>query len=224
LLNNRKIKQVKSHGLLGLQIDEDLTFDCYVEELNRKLSKRIGVLKHISPYLKQTQRELFYKTIIKPTILYCATIWAYGNKDHETNIIKLQKRAARSILKADRHTRSINMFNSLNWLPFTAETYINRCTLAFKRTRGKTPSYINNALKLNSENHTRNTRYSKLNLLCPRTKRKTEGGRTVAVKTITEWNKLSKEIKESESCKHFKKTLFNKLIEEQKTNLQFFHS
>jgi len=47
-LNNTLIDQVKSHKLLGVEIDENLDFNSHIEELTKKLSKRIGLLRHIS--------------------------------------------------------------------------------------------------------------------------------------------------------------------------------
>ena len=45
-----EIEQFASHKLLGLIIDEDLTCEVHVDELCDKLSKRFGLLRHISPY------------------------------------------------------------------------------------------------------------------------------------------------------------------------------
>lgn len=75
-LNNTKIKQVNKQKLLGTEIDEDLTYDLHVESLCKKLSKEIGLLKHISPYLKRQQREIYYDAVIKPTLLYGACVWS----------------------------------------------------------------------------------------------------------------------------------------------------
>ncbi len=47
--------------------------------------------------------------------------------------------------------------------------------------------------------HNRNTRYSKLNLNCPRYKRETEGGggggHTFTAKTIKAWNSITSDLK-----------------------------
>ena len=47
----------------------------------------------------------------------------------------MQKRAARIILDAERTTRTLTMFNELNWIPFFIEAY-RRCSMAFKRIEG----------------------------------------------------------------------------------------
>ena len=37
-------------------VDEDLTYEVHVDKLCIKLSKRLGLLRHISTYLKKNQR------------------------------------------------------------------------------------------------------------------------------------------------------------------------
>ena len=63
----------------------------------------------------------------------------------------MQKRAARIILDAERTTRTITIFNELNWILFFIEVYISRCSIAFKGIEGTTPDYIKSILKTNSE-------------------------------------------------------------------------
>ena len=58
-------------------------------------------------------------------------------------VLRMQKRAARIILDAERTTRTLTMFNELNWIPFFIEAYISRCSnIAFKRIEGTTPDYF----------------------------------------------------------------------------------
>ena len=49
--------QVKHCTFLGLIIDENLTYEVHVGKLFNKLSKRLGVLRHISPYLKVLEEK-----------------------------------------------------------------------------------------------------------------------------------------------------------------------
>ena len=164
----------------------------HIDGLSKKLSKRIGLFKHISPYLKRRQRETYYNGVIKPTLLYGSMVWDNCNVELLQRILKLQKRAARIILEANKTTPSVVLFNNLNWLPFTKQSLIKRCALAYKRVNDNyiTPSYIDKLLKRNSEIHGRTTRHSNLNLVCPKYKRKTEGGRTFTVRTIQSWNSI----------------------------------
>ena len=93
----------------------------------------------------------------------------------------MQKRAARVILEADYKARSVKLFQRLEWIPFHDESKILKASLVFNRINGNCPEYMTNILQRNSDIHTRTTRFSKVNLICPKYKRETEGGRSFAV-------------------------------------------
>ena len=59
-IDDSVIEQVSSHKILGWAvIDSQMNYESHIDELCKKLSKRIGLLKHISPFLKQRQRETY---------------------------------------------------------------------------------------------------------------------------------------------------------------------
>ena len=102
----------------GLIIDKDLSFDAYMVDLWKKLSKRLGILRHISPYLKQRHRLIFCRAVIEPVMLYLSPIWSSCSKKLLERVLQMQKRVARIILDAERTTRTLTMFNEINWIPF----------------------------------------------------------------------------------------------------------
>ena len=111
------------------------------------------------------------------------------------------------------------MYGSMAWDSCGAkQSLIKRNTLAYKRVDSShnTPSYIENLLIRNSDIHQRETRYSNLNLLCPKYSRKTEGGRTFAVRTITEWNSIDSSSRNKGSVASFKRGLYKKYLTDQK--------
>ena len=60
------IEQVSSHKILGVIIDSEMNYESHIDELCKKRSKRIGLLKHISQFLKQRQRESYYNGVQSP--------------------------------------------------------------------------------------------------------------------------------------------------------------
>ena len=54
-MDNAEIEQVANHILLGMIIDEHLTYEVHVDKLCIKLSKRLGLLHHISPHFQKTR-------------------------------------------------------------------------------------------------------------------------------------------------------------------------
>ena len=63
-IKNSEILEDSNLKLLGLTYDRNMTFEPHIDQLCKKLSKRLGLLKHISPYLKKRQRETYYNNFI----------------------------------------------------------------------------------------------------------------------------------------------------------------
>ena len=124
-LDATNIDQLSHHKLLGLTSDKYLSFEAHIDKLCKKLSKRLGLLRHISPYLKQRHKLTFYLATIKPVMLYLTPIWSSCGEELLERVLRMQKRAAHIILDAERTTRTLtSMFNVFNWIPFFIETYI----------------------------------------------------------------------------------------------------
>ena len=71
--------------------------------------------------------------------------------------------------------------------------------------------YLNEDFTVNNQ---RNTRYAKLNLVCPKYIREAEGGKSFLVRAWKLWNNLSLELRLKNSLPAFKKTLFNSIFNE----------
>ena len=51
-----ELDNTTSHKLLGVYVDQDLSFDEHIEQLCEKLAKRIGLLRSIRQYLPLNER------------------------------------------------------------------------------------------------------------------------------------------------------------------------
>ena len=98
--------------------EELVSFDVHVEELCKKLSQRVAVLRKIRRFIPIEQRVLYSNAMIKQVMLYGSTVWSNCLVDNLKTILKLQKPAARVILGADTRSNSVNLFNKSEWLPF----------------------------------------------------------------------------------------------------------
>ena len=108
-----QIDQVSCQKLLGVILDENLNYETHIDHLCKKLSKQLGLLKHIGAYLKRRQREIYFNGVIKPTLMYGSVIWDCCSVESLTRVLKLQKRAARIISDTKKTTSSIFLFNIL---------------------------------------------------------------------------------------------------------------
>ena len=82
-----------------------------------------------------------------------------------TRLLKLQKRAARMILKANFMTPSEQLFKELNWLPFPKRVQYHTCLTVYESITGQAPEYITSQLTYISDHHERQTRSTTLDLL-----------------------------------------------------------
>ena len=133
-----RLKELDHISFLGVAINDDLYFEDHWKAIAHKVSKKISLLKEIS-----------HHAVIKLALLYSVNIWTSTCKDNLNNIFRLHKRAARIILDTNPPSRSLPLFNTLNWLPFYQDAYVNRCMLILKRTFGKVPEYLKSMLRLN---------------------------------------------------------------------------
>ena len=210
-LKSSELNQVHSHKLLGVTIDSQLSFDQHVDGLCKKLAQRVAVLRKIRRSLPLDQRKLYYNAMIKQTMLYtlyASTVWTSCSVENIRKVFRLQKRAARVIVGADTKANSVKLFKQLGWVPFYHEARINKLILVYKRILGECPPYLTQMLVRNIDVNGRSSRHGHLNLICPRFKRETEGGRSFSVSTSRLWNMLPTHIKNQPTRTSFKKSIF----------------
>ena len=200
---------MSSQKLLGVTIDQKLSFDDHIDELCNKLCQRIAVLGKINSFLPLKQKKA-----LKQTMLYASNIWPACSTGNLQRIFRLQKRSARIILDGDTRANSDELLTRLDWLPLHLEVKVNICVQVHKRVYVRSPGYMSDLLVLNSDINERNNRNSSLNLVCPGFKRETEGGggeggRTFGVRATRLWNALPNSLKKIECVDSFKKVLID---------------
>ena len=190
--NDSEIEQITSHKLLGVKLDNHLSFTEHIDDICKKMSLRIAVLKKIKRNLSLAERKPYFNALIKPIMLYGSCAWCTASEENVNRVTKLQKRAAPVILGADVGERSELLFRRLDRLPIKEELNLKRASLVFRRIKDENncPSYITKLLTRNSDQHTRNSRYGKYKLVCISYNRETEGERTFQANGAKLWNSI----------------------------------
>ena len=135
--------------------------------------------------------------------------WGTTSKHNIERISKLQKRAARIILKADYNTPSSVMFTQLGWATIPNRHDYNKAVLTYKAMNNLTPEYITDLLKPVSETHNRNLRSVTCgSLSVPRSKTALYDGSFSATAPKL-WNALPSDIRTCSSLDNFKKSAKN---------------
>ena len=80
-------EKVNSVKFLGVDIDE-LPWDNHMLSMRQKVTRNLGVLRGVKPFLKTENLIAIYKSIIEPYFTYCCTVW---DSISETQVVNLQK-------------------------------------------------------------------------------------------------------------------------------------
>lgn len=151
-INGSTIDQVTEHKVLGVIIDDRLSWQAHINSVSKTLSKNLHLLSQLTQFTNKEARILFCNAHILPQINYCSTVWD-GCSDASLEQLNSQyRRAARLVLDGD--TTFINTDDkmySLGMLPLREHFLYNKLNLMRKVTLGKAPSYI---LNLITENDT----------------------------------------------------------------------
>ncbi len=98
-LNGHTLEQVKSMHYLGVDVDENITWEVHVKSLTRVLSYKLFTLNKASKYMNSTLLNMIYTRSIQPCLDYACSVWGNCSEGSKFFLLRLQKRAARKILK-----------------------------------------------------------------------------------------------------------------------------
>ena len=127
-----RVHKVKS---LGLLIEEHLTWKDLVGETVKKISKAIGALKRVGPFLSVKTALQIYHALIRPYFEYCSVTLC-------DKLQKLQNRAARVITRSGYHVSVKHFLISLCQDNLTKRRKKLKATLMFKILNGLAPDYL----------------------------------------------------------------------------------
>lgn len=157
-IDSDKIKTVTSQKLLGVNIDQNLLWTEHIDYLCSTITSKISLLKQLSLFIPVEAQKLFYQSYILPLIDYGSITWGNTSRSNLERLSKLQKRAARIILKAAFDTPSSYMFKQLGWETIPQRHNYNKAVLVYKALNNMTPSYISELLTPMSQIHSRTLR------------------------------------------------------------------
>ena len=164
-IKGEQIQISESEKLLGVHINNSLTWTSHIEATLKKCNSLLFLLNRIKQYLSVPTRKLFYNAYILPHLDYCCSIWSNANSELINSVVKFQKRAARSILDKPLETPSIELFTELKWMMFPERVVYQKAILMYKVMHNLTPPYLTNIFKFSSEVHDRSLRSTSENLL-----------------------------------------------------------
>ena len=97
MVDNCQVQNSKCEKLLGIKIDNMLTFDDHVSELCKKASQKLHALTRVSQYMNFAQRKLIMRAFISSQFGYCPLVWMFHSRKLNNRINKIHERSLRIV-------------------------------------------------------------------------------------------------------------------------------
>ena len=88
VINETAINRVNYVKSLGLNIDENLSWNKHIEIISKKIASGVGALKRMRPFVPGYTLQYIFNSIIQPHFDYCCVVWDSCTK---SSADKLQK-------------------------------------------------------------------------------------------------------------------------------------
>ena len=139
---DKYVNIVSCDKLLGVQIDENLSWAEHIKSVTLKMTRNIWLLSQISKYLSISHRITFYKSFIQPHIDYCNIVWSNCPKTCLAKIERLQKRACKIILDYE-YEDIMQSMNDMNIMTINERIFLRKAKFMYKTSNNMCPLYIN---------------------------------------------------------------------------------
>ena len=206
-INNQLIKKVKNTKALGVELDENLSWEKHINHISSKISSGIGAIRKMREYVEQDILIKVYNALIQPYFDYCCEVWDTLNKGLSERLQKFQNRAARLIMNLkNEHGQSILARKSLGWVTLEERRAQMKARLMYKTVNGLAPQRLCEAFQNLNTIHDHNLRGSSTRFYIPRPK--TESlKKSFQYSGAKLWNQIPEEIRNSVSYNSFCKKL-----------------
>ena len=208
-INGTDIERVYVTKFLGVLIDCNLSWKDQINNVSKKLSKSIAVIRKASFVLNSDALYTLYCALFLPYLNYCVEVW--GNTYH-SNIVPIylkQKKVIRIICKSNYLEHTSPLFNRLKMLKFPQIVNYQTGIFMFKAYHSLLPQNLQNYFSLDINDRYNTKRKYNLKQRRVRTKKKQL---SISIAGVQLWNSLNDTLKTCNSIANFKKMYKGKLL------------
>ena len=117
-----QISVPNSEKLLGVTIDNTLSWSTQVDSVINKCNTYLYLLSRVKSFLSVENRRLFYNAYILPYFDYCCIIWGNCNTALKDRFVRFRKKTDALLL------------NTLNWMTFPESVVYQKALQMYKTT------------------------------------------------------------------------------------------
>ena len=189
---------------LGLYLDEKLSFSKHIKEKISKAMNGVALLKYLSKYVSKDILNMSYKMYVRPHLDYGDVIF-HNSRSYLMDLLEqVQYKAALIVSGCWQGTSREKLYNELGWESLADRRWFRRLTYFYKIRNRLTPGYLYDNIPPK-----RDVSYSlrQCREFANPNKRTLRYENSFFPYCITEWEKLSDEIKSLPTINQFKNKL-----------------
>jgi len=151
-LGQYTIKWVSHSRLLGITIDDRLTWSNHINEVKKSFANKLNLLKR-SRFLPTSMSLDLYHKVILPAVTYAMPVWgSFTNKNGFDALESMHCRAARVIFNLPWDMPKIDVLNRVKWSSLYNMYKARLATLMYKIYNRLTPNEMSRIIKDNNNN------------------------------------------------------------------------
>ena len=200
-IENYQIKCKREVKLLGITIDEKLTFTKHIASTCNLVNNRLRALTRIRRYLSKEQTKYLSEDYIISAFKYYPLIWMFCNKTSNNQINKIRKRSLRLIYEMQDANFEDLLLKDNSWSVHESNIHTLLIEI-YKSINNLSPPIMKNFFDL------KNSRYdlrSKQLLKLPETSTSRYGTQALCFRGNLIWNTVPSKIKNIGNIQDFKK-------------------
>ena len=136
---------------LGVQIDEFLTWNFQLKQINKKISRALFAIKQVKHFLPVECLRTLYFSMIHPHLTYGILAWGNASQSLLNRIIVLQKRAIRTINRAPYNSHTQPLFKYMKILNLADQYEYEAALFMFKYVNNRLPLSFDHVFQFNHE-------------------------------------------------------------------------
>ena len=204
-INNEVIDSSSEVTLLGVVIDNKLSFVPHISKMCKSASSILNALKRQHKYITgQKTRAMVANTYVLSNFNYCPLVWHFCGKGATHKIEKIHERAQRFV-----HNDYTSEYTDILKKSNTTTLYVKRVRIiaqeVYKALNDLSPKYTQELVRYRHSKYP--TRQSSTDIYVPRVNQVKFGYRSFTYEAPVLWNSLPNEIRTAEYFSVFKKMM-----------------
>ena len=206
------IKPEKSIRLLGVNLEQNLTWNSHLESAEKSLlpslRQQLGSLKHTSKQIPRKSRLTLANGLIMSRIYYAISLWSGTYSSNMKKVQTIMNRTARWIQNSSRRTKTEKLMDDCRWLKVSELMEVQTIVMFWKLLKWKTPHQLYTKIRIEDD--------LKVHVDKPRLQT-TQLGFLWRASIL--WNKLNEETRKIENLQKLKKELKKQYMEKRRMEI-----